>query len=238
MRWYHPIVQSSFRVWFLAFVFDPFADPNIAVLFVAWKGERVWHWIFRCQVHPSMLWEALAIYLHCEGRLQRMRNENWSQTLANSQEQKTLSLRYSVLLLVQVCHMFTRNLSVFVDLLIPCHLPPRVVEEHCCECRHGFMMYVFKFFTPLITHIAWLVYSYLICLQSPSFWGRKGCRASAHRFNLNQHSGRWETLPSLLAPRCDAAAVARGSVVFLLGNLAASYTSSSRDGNDIHQPPA
>ena len=47
--------------------------------------------------------------------------------------------------------------------------------------------------------------------------GRKGCRASAHRFNLNQHSGRWETLPSLLAPRCDATAVARGSVVFLLG---------------------
>ena len=83
-----------------------------------------------------------------------MRNEHRSQTLANSQEQKTLSLRYSVLFLVKVCHMFTRNLSVFVDLLIPFHLPPRVVEEQCCECRHGFMMYVFKFFKALITHIA------------------------------------------------------------------------------------
>ena len=54
--------------------------------------------------------------------------------------------------------------------------------------------------------------------QSP---GRTGCSSSAHRFNLHPPlgtpAGRWETLPSLLQPRCDAAAVSRGSVVFLLG---------------------
>lgn len=51
--------------------------------------------------------------------------------------------------------------------------------------------------------------------------GRTGCSSSAHRFNLHPplgtSTGRWETLPSLLQPRCDAAAVSRGSVVFLLG---------------------
>ena len=53
--------------------------------------------------------------------------------------------------------------------------------------------------------------------------GRKGCSASAHRFNLQgpmgTSTGRWETLPSLLEPRSDAAAASKGSVVYLLGTL-------------------
>eukprot|EP00913_Durusdinium_trenchii_P018236 g17133.t1 len=45
--------------------------------------------------------------------------------------------------------------------------------------------------------------------------GRRGCSAATDRFDL--HRARWEALPPLASPRCDAAAVAKGSVVFLLG---------------------
>eukprot|EP00438_Fugacium_kawagutii_P009927 Skav232177 [mRNA] locus=scaffold1328:13018:19410:- [translate_table: standard] len=49
---------------------------------------------------------------------------------------------------------------------------------------------------------------------------RNGCVASAHRWTLRgpgSCEGRWETVPPLLEPCCDAAAVAKGSVVFLMG---------------------
>ncbi|CAK9073251.1 unnamed protein product [Durusdinium trenchii] len=48
--------------------------------------------------------------------------------------------------------------------------------------------------------------------------GRRGCSAATDRFDL--HRARWEALPPLASPRCDAAAVAKGSVVFLLGRMA------------------
>ncbi|CAK9019525.1 Uncharacterized protein SCF082_LOCUS14562 [Durusdinium trenchii] len=49
-------------------------------------------------------------------------------------------------------------------------------------------------------------------------FGRRGCSAATDRFDL--HRARWEALPPLASPRCDAAAVAKGSVVFLLGRMA------------------
>ena len=58
--------------------------------------------------------------------------------------------------------------------------------------------------------------------------GRRGCSAATDRFDL--HRARWEALPPLASPRCDAAAVAKGSVVFLLGRMATEELGGAKGG--------